>query len=266
MAARENEVFVVPMLEDNFSYIIADWGTRTAAVVDPVEPEKVKARADELSLKITTLLTTHSHWDHSNGNSKMKSLIPDLSVYGGRGDNIPAVTHEVGQGDAVTLGGTRIEVLYTPCHTPGHVCYLVTHPDRSDQSLFTGDTLFVAGCGNFNDGTPQQMYDALINKIATLPPQTKVYVGHEYTLKNLQFAQRVEPANPAVQAKLAFAEECKKTNTPTVPSTIADELATNPFLRIHEPTVRTFTGKDDPVQVLADVRHKKNLFGRGALI
>lgn len=268
-AAREASsatVFVVPVLGDNYSYIIADWASRTAAVVDPVDPDKVKARADELSLSITTLLTTHSHWDHSSGNAKMKAMFPALEVYGGKGDNIPAVTREVSQGDEFSLGNTHIQVLYTPCHTPGHVCYLVTHPkDNEEQSLFTGDTLFVAGCGNFNDGSPQQMYDALLNKIAVLPPATKVYVGHEYTYKNLLFAQLVEPDNVDVRAKLAHVAECNKSGTPTVPSTIAEERATNPFLRVHEASVRAYAAKDDPVQVLAEIRLKKTLFGRGAL-
>eukprot|EP00961_Rhodomonas_salina_P195628 2641168-Rhodomonas_salina.1 len=233
-------------MSDNFSYLIIDEATKIAAVVDPAEPATVLEAIKREGVNCTQVLTTHSHFDHAGGNSVMAKSIPGIAIIGGKGDNAQAVTKEVGEGDVIKIGTIDVQVLYTPCHTPGHVTFVADAKDGTPKCAFTGDTMFVAGCGNLNSGTPAQMYTALVEKIGTLPPETLVYVsllpprtpesthtnthkhtntmysrprryagadrtlqqvGHEYTVKNLMFAVTVEPENVAIQQKLAWAKE-----------------------------------------------------------
>ena len=171
-------VTVVPALRDNYMYIIADVPSGICAVVDPVKPDKILSVCAEKGLEVKTVLTTHSHWDHAGGNKELvEKYASPLEVIGGRGDKIPACTREVVDGDEITLGTVKIEVLFTPCHTEGHVCFFI--PKQSGVSVpkvFTGDTLFVGGCGNFNSGTPDQMVEAF-SKLNALPSETQV-VSH----------------------------------------------------------------------------------------
>lgn len=235
-----------------------------AAAVDPVEADKVLAKAEELEVQITTVLTTHSHWDHAGGNKALRDLVLSHTgkaleaVVGGEGDGVEAVTREVAHGDVVRIGDLSVDVLFTPCHTRGHVLY------HCQDALFTGDTLFIAGCGRFFAGTPAEMNYALNELVAKLPVETKIYCGHEYTTSNLRFASHVEPQNEAVQAKLYWAIEQQRAEKPTIPSTIADELATNPFMRVHEASVQRFVGgATDPVAVMGLLRSAKDKFGVG---
>eukprot|EP00123_Amoebidium_parasiticum_P010993 comp20451_c0_seq1/m.26019 comp20451_c0_seq1/g.26019 ORF comp20451_c0_seq1/g.26019 comp20451_c0_seq1/m.26019 type:complete len:262 (-) comp20451_c0_seq1:497-1282(-) len=255
-------VRVIPLLEDNYGYLIIDPQAKVAGAVDPAEPEKVLAAAEAEVVEITCVLTTHNHWDHAGGNLQMRKKLHGITVYGGRGDHVEGVTRELGPGDCFKIGNVEVYAMYTPCHTPGHVCYVATQP-QGPSAVFTGDTMFVAGCGNFNTGTSQQMYTALVETICTLPRDTKVYVGHEYTTKNLQFASVVEPENPDIQRKLAWSIECDKNKKPTVPSTIADELATNPFVRVDNETVQKFANVGtNVVEVIAAIRKLKTEWGR----
>lgn len=132
---------------------------------------------------------------------------PEVVVYGGKGDGAQAVEKEVWDGDSVSVGDLQVQVLATPCHTVGHVCYYVSGSEGASGAVFTGDTLFVAGCGNFNTGSPQQMYEALYEKLGDLPGDTRVYVGHEYTVKNLEYAATVEPENADIQQRLQWAKD-----------------------------------------------------------
>ncbi|EGD82473.1 hypothetical protein PTSG_03122 [Salpingoeca rosetta] len=254
------EAVVVPLLSDNYGYLLVDKATREAAAIDPVEPKKVLAAAEENNADIKYVLTTHSHWDHAGGNAEFKRLRPSVTIFGGRGDGADAVDQEVWDDDSLDIGSIKVSVLATPCHTPGHVCYYATAGD--DRAVFTGDTLFIGGCGNFNQGTPQMMYDALYTKLGRLPDDTRVYVGHEYTVKNLTFARVVEPDNRAVQEKLAWAEEQRQAGQYTVPSTIGEEKAFNPFMRCHETPVHAYCGTADAVTALATVRERKTAWGR----
>ncbi|KAF0705788.1 Aste57867_6945 [Aphanomyces stellatus] len=247
-------VVVIPVLNDNYSYLLIDGATKTCAVVDPVEPEKVIRAAEQHNVAITHVLTTHSHADHDGGNLKIKQLLPQVVVVGGKGDNVRGVMQEVDDQEILAIGTLQVQVLATPCHTCGHVLY------RCGDALFTGDTLFVAGCGRFNSGSPDQMHYALNHVIAGLPADTKIYCGHEYTANNLKFAAAVEPENRAVAQKLAWAT----TQASTIPSTVASELDTNPFMRVHVPAVQKYTDATDPVLVMARLREAKNNFGLGA--
>ncbi|XP_016063553.1 PREDICTED: hydroxyacylglutathione hydrolase, mitochondrial isoform X1 [Miniopterus natalensis] len=200
------KVELLPALTDNYMYLIIDDDTKEAAIVDPVQPQKVVEMAKKHGVKLTTLLTTHHHWDHAGGNEKLVMLEPGLKVYGGD-DRIGALTHKVTHLSTLQVGSLNVKCLSTPCHTSGHICYFVSKPGSSEPpAVFTGDTLFVAGCGKFFEGTADEMYKALIEVLGRLPPDTRVYCGHEYTINNLKFARHVEPSNPAIQEKLAWAK------------------------------------------------------------
>ena len=251
---------ICPALDDNYMYLISDPVTKVAAVVDPVEPQKVLDKAKERGVQIQYVLTTHSHWDHAGGNEKIQKLCPSiLHIYGGIGDGVKACTKEVGHGEILLVGKIKVTVLFTPCHTQGHVSYYFEKQNNLETPVvFTGDTLFVGGCGNFNSGTPEQMYHAMYKVLGQLPPSTLVYCGHEYTKRNLSFASHAEPDNKKIQQKLAWCD----TVTCTIPSTIAAELETNPFLRVHEKTIQQYTGETDPIKAIFAVRSMKDSWGK----
>lgn len=254
------KVVTVPMLEDNYAYLIIDTASGEAAAVDPVEAPKVVEAAEKHGCCISTVLTTHRHWDHAGGNKKMKELIPGVTIVGGSLDQVEGCTRTVQQGSQLSIGSIAVLALHTPFHTKGHICYHVSAPGSSSASVFTGDTLFVAGCGRFFEGTAAEAYTSLCKTLATLPPPTRVFCGHEYTAKNLEFAATVEPGNGAVKAKLEWARAERRKGHPTVPSSIGEELTFNPFLRLSEPSVQTFTGKSSPEEVLAELRKRKDHF------
>lgn len=200
----------------SFSQII-DKATQSAAVVDPVDPESVLAAVEEAKVNLTQVLTTHHHWDHAGGNEKLVKAFkgPALTVYGGD-DRIGAMTQKMGHGDTFSIGSLSVKCLFTPCHTTGHICYFVEGSDDGDKAVFTGDTLFLSGCGRFFEGTADQMYSALVEKLGILPGHTRVYCGHEYSLQNLAFAQHVEPENEVVKKKIEWCKEQREKNLPTV--------------------------------------------------
>ncbi|XP_059096873.1 hydroxyacylglutathione hydrolase, mitochondrial-like [Tigriopus californicus] len=251
---------ILPALTDNYMYLLVDDATKEAAIVDPVAPETVMDAVQAEGVSLTTFLTTHHHWDHAGGNKKMAELAQGLRVLGGD-DRIDALTQKVGHGDELTLGSLAIKCLFTPCHTTGHICYYVTSGENT-PAVFTGDTLFLGGCGRFFEGTADQMHKALVETLGVLPDETKVFCGHEYSLQNLKYGRHVEPKNEVVQAKIAWCEEKRALNPPepTVPSTIGEEKQINPFMRVNEPTVQTHAGKDTPIETMAALRAEKDNF------
>ncbi|XP_039333831.1 hydroxyacylglutathione hydrolase, mitochondrial isoform X1 [Saimiri boliviensis] len=254
------KVEVLPALTDNYMYLVIDDETKEAAIVDPVQPQKVVEEAKKHGVKLTTVLTTHHHWDHAGGNEKLVKLEPGLKVYGGD-DRIGALTHKVTHLSTLQVGSLNVKCLSTPCHTSGHICYFVTKPGGSQPpAVFTGDTLFVAGCGKFYEGTADEMCKALLEVLGRLPADTRVYCGHEYTINNLKFARHVEPGNAAVQEKLVWAKEKYNIGEPTVPSTLAEEFTYNPFMRVREKTVQQHAGETDPVTTMRAVRREKDQF------
>ncbi|KAI8342443.1 hydroxyacylglutathione hydrolase [Chlamydoabsidia padenii] len=245
----------VPCLQDNYSYLLLDEKTKTAAVVDPVEPDKVLSALEEYSdYRLTTVLTTHHHWDHAGGNSKLLNKRPGLMVYGGS-KQVEAVTNIIKtEQDSIQLGDLSIQPYLTRGHTMDHVCYYV------QDAVFTGDCLFSSGCGRFFEGTPTDM-DGALTKLKQLPETTKVYFGHEYTVANCKFALKVEPQNVDLQQKLQWAQQVGC----TTPSTILNEKQTNPFLRVHESSVRQAVVKQgetasalSDIDVLGRVRQMKD--------
>lgn len=230
LSSKDVDVAIMPALDDNYMYMIVDKSTKQAAVVDPVSPSTVFAEADKRGVTITAVLTTHNHWDHAGGNEEIAAKIPGIVIYGGKGDDAAAVTKEVGHDDTFKVGELAFRVLYTPCHTPGHVCYVAESTTDSPPMVFTGDTMFVAGCGNFNQGTPEMM-TAGFEELGKLPGETLVFVGHEYTQSNLEYAVFADPDNSIVAAKLEWCKAKRASGEYTVPSTMKQEHDTNPFLR-----------------------------------
>lgn len=249
-------VVPIPCLSDNYAYLVAAEGSSEALVVDPSEAEPVLAALEREGLTLVAILATHHHFDHVGGIEALRAKLGPLPVYAHTSDEgrVPAQTEHVEEGRAFRVAGLDFTALHVPGHTTGALAYC------AQDAVFTGDTLFVAGCGRLFEGTPAMMHDSLSGKLARLPPSTRVYCGHEYTVSNLRFAVHAEPENAAAAAKLERAKATRERGEPTVPSTIADELATNPFLRVHEPTLRAhFAGASD-AEVFASVRAAKDNF------
>jgi hydroxyacylglutathione hydrolase len=256
-------IVTVPQLSDNYAYLVIDDGSKECAVVDCAEADKVIAAAKSHGAKIVAVLTTHWHGDHSGGNNDIASKVPGIKIYGAsaEGGKIPALTNPVADGDKVRIGALEGRVIGIPAHTNGHVAYYF--PTLS--AVFTGDTMFVGGCGRVFEGKAATMVSSL-KKLAALPDTTQVYCGHEYTEKNLRFALTLEPGNEALKKKHDWSVKARAENKFTVPSTIGDEKKTNPFLRSDSPELRANLKKrdpsvgDDPIAIFAKARELKDHF------
>ncbi len=256
-------IIPVPQLSDNYAYLVVDDGTKQCGVVDCSEAPKVLAEVERRGLKLIAVLPTHWHFDHVGGNEDLVRALPGLRVYGARAENgrIPAQTHAVNDGDTVEVGTLKARVIGIPAHTNGHIAYYFPQLD----AVFTGDTLFIAGCGRVFEGKAQTMVDSL-RKLAALPDSTQVYCGHEYTQKNLQFALTLEPNNQVLKAKYDWTVKMRRDGKYTIPSTIGDEKQFNPFLRTDSAELRASLKKldpsltDDPVAIFAKARELKDRF------
>lgn len=254
------EVIQIPCLVDNYAYLLGDPRSGEAAVVDSPEAAPVLEAAQRRGWRITAIFNTHHHWDHIGSNEEL--LRQDrLRVHGHVSDQnrIPGLNAPVEEGDQVGLGGSRARVLHVPGHTLGHVAYWF----EAEGWLFCGDTLFVGGCGRLFEGSPAQMQDSLA-RLRDLPGSTRVYCAHEYTAGNLKFALEVEPSNEALLKKAGWVSDMSARGEPTVPSSIEEERATNPFMRWDSPEVIAAANRqepgtgDDPVAVLGAVRRWKD--------
>ena len=250
-------VVTVPCLSDNYAYLVGRDGASEAIVIDPSESEPVIRALEHEGLTLAAILATHHHHDHVGGIEGLRERFGALSVYAHASDEgrIPAQSERVEEGKPFTVAGLEVRALHVPGHTLGAVAYLV------GDAVFTGDTLFVGGCGRLFEGTPAEMHASLTGKLARLPAATKVYCGHEYTASNLRFAAAMEPDSDAVRAKAARVAVRRARGEPTVPSTIGEELATNPFLRAGSDAIRArFPAAASEVEVFAAVRAAKDSF------
>ncbi len=249
---------------DNYIWMMHD-GSQ-ALVVDPGEAAPVLAALDAAGLRLAGILVTHHHGDHVGG---LRDLQPHLQgqIWGPAREVMPLPCVPCTAGDSVELLGQRFRVLDIPGHTAGHIAFHLAEPsDGSAPILFCGDTLFSGGCGRIFEGTPAQMWDSL-QSLAALPGNTRVCCAHEYTLSNLRFAQVIEPGNAALQDYRSWCEAQRAGGQPTLPSSIAQELAINPFLRCAQPAVRAAAAQQqalaadaDSVSVFATLRQWKNDF------
>jgi len=250
------EIVPVKAFKDNYIWTLRD--DKRAAVVDPGDARPVIEYLTREKLELIAILATHHHADHVGGIAELlgRGRVP---VYGPRGEPIETLTRAVGEGDTVTIPelGLSFAVLDIPGHTRAHIAYY------GADCLFCGDTLFACGCGRVFEGTPEQMY-ASLEKLRALPDSTRVYCGHEYTLANIGFARSVEPGNGALGAREARDRKLRAAGKPTLPTTLGEEKATNPFLRCLEPAVVESANKylgaraADPVRVFAAIRDWKN--------
>jgi hydroxyacylglutathione hydrolase len=248
-------------LKDNYAYVVHQPGRREALVVDASEEAPVLAALERLALTPVAILATHHHLDHVGGNAGLLSRYPDLRVLGYQTDRgrIPGQTDFLKDGQELELAGVGLKALHIPGHTLGAVAYV------ADGAVFTGDTLFAAGCGRLFEGSAAQMYESLNLKLGALPDATRIYCGHEYTVNNLKFAKSLEPGNADIAKKLAWAQARREKGETTLPSTLGEERRTNPFLRVAERDViekvnERLSQDRSPQAVLAAVRAMKDAF------
>lgn len=226
----EHQIEPIPAFDDNYFWLLRS-GTQ-AAVVDPGDAAPVLQRLQQQQLTLTSILVTHHHHDHVGGVTELVRAT-GAHVFGPGGESIPHRDTALAGGDSIETLGATLQVFDVPGHTRGHIAYYAA----ALNALFCGDTLFACGCGRLFEGTAEQMTESLA-RLAQLPPNTRVYCAHEYTLSNLRFALAVEPDNAALVARRQACADLRARGVPTVPSTLADELATNPFLRCDVPAVR----------------------------
>jgi hydroxyacylglutathione hydrolase len=245
---------------DNFIYVCG-YDRSSAFVVDPSDSSLVLRTISKLGLSLTTIFVTHHHWDHVAGIRELKERT-SCRVIGGDKQRIPGIDPVAGDGDVLTIGSARIQVIATPGHTRTSVCYYMQPSnDNEGGALWTGDTLFIGGCGRLLECGPQLMFDSLL-KLASLPDQTLVYCGHDYTLENYEFASTIEPGNQAVNRRLQEVRQAVKAGRQTVPSAMLEEKTTNPFMRASTLELKTALSMPQAgaVEVFAELRRQKDVF------
>jgi len=252
------EIQLVPCLKDNYAYLLHDAASGETAAVDPSEAAPVMKAAAARGWRLTHILNTHHHWDHTGGNLALKEAT-GASIVGPAPDRdrIPGIDVALDEDDCFRLGDRAALVLFIPGHTRGHIAFHFA----DDQAVFCGDTLFALGCGRMFEGTAPQMWSSLC-KLRALPGPTRVYCGHEYTQANARFALTVDRDNPDLAARALAVDATRAAGRPTVPSTMAEERAANPFLRADQPALADAVGLPggDPGEVFAAIRQRKDNF------
>jgi hydroxyacylglutathione hydrolase len=252
------EIALIPLLSDNYAYLLHDPVGKQTAVVDPSESAPVLAFAKARGLAIDYVLNTHHHPDHSGGNLGIKKET-GCKIVGPAPDRerIPGIDLALDEGDHFPLGKEEAEILFIPGHTKGHIAFHF----RGAKALFCGDTLFSLGCGRMFEGTPPMMW-ASLDKLRRLPGETRVYCGHEYTASNARFAVSIDPDNAALRRREAEVTKLRAAGKFTIPSTLAEECAANPFLRADDPKLAAAVGKPGAAasDVFGEIRRLKDNF------
>lgn len=241
-------------LTDNYAYILHDQQNNKTVVIDAPEAEPILNHLQAMNWHLDEVWVTHHHDDHVGGIPALQASYPELKIVGAQADHarLPPLDIPVVTGESFYFEGHTVQVLDVSGHTIGHVAYYIP----AAQAVFTADSLFILGCGRIFEGTPQMMYESL-QRLAALPKETKVYCGHEYTMSNAAFALHVDPHNTTLQARV------KELCPPTVPSTIGEELESNPFLRTNQPALYMATGMPESTsarEVFAALRQMKDRF------
>lgn len=252
------DVFQFPCLNDNYGFLARDAATGETAAIDTPDAEAINAALEQKGWRLTHILNTHWHPDHAGGNLALKDKW-SCRIIGPRGeaDKIPGLDRAVGEGDEVRLGEAIAKVHDTPGHTLGHIIFHFA----DDHLAFVGDTIFAMGCGRIFEGTPEQMWNSL-GKVAALPDDTRLYCAHEYTQANANFALTVDPHNDELKRRAAEVDRLRAEGAPTVPTTLAREKQTNPFLRAEDEKLKAALGMAGagPVEVFAETRRRKDSF------
>ena len=250
------DIHLFPCLSDNYGVLIHDAENNLTASIDAPEASAVKKALAEKGWTLTHILTTHYHADHTDGNMELKGET-GCTIVGPKNeaDRVPGIDVQVGEGDTYEFGAFTAKVFDTPGHTAGHITYWF--PQAS--VAFAGDTLFTLGCGRLFEGDAKTMWNSL-SKIRALPPETVIYSGHEYTQSNADFALTIEPGNSALQALAEEIRDMRSRGEPTVPTTLARELETNPFLRPDSPEIQSNLGMEgsELSEVFGEVRRRKD--------
>jgi len=252
------EIVTIPCLSDNYAFLLHDAATGATAVVDAPEAAPIQAELAARGWSLSDILITHHHWDHIDG---VADLVAETgaATWGNAADaaRLPTLTHALTPETRVTIGNETGAMIEVSGHTIGHVAF---HFPASN-AVFTADSLMALGCGRLFEGTPGQMFDSLA-RLAALPPETLICSGHEYTVANAKFAMTIEPDNPDLILRSEAVAAARRANRPTVPSTLREELATNPFLRSHITAIKTRLGMTDASEpeVFAEIRARKDNF------
>ena len=252
------EIDLFSCRSDNFGVLVHDPATGLTASIDAPEEGPILDALARRGWRLSHILTTHHHNDHVEANLALKERFGATIVGPAReAPRIPGLDKAVDDGDSFEFSGRRVEVIATPGHTAGHICYYLPE----DGLLFAADTLFALGCGRLFEGTPADMWQSL-SRLARLPDETRVYFGHEYTLSNARFARTVDPENSALASRVAGIERLRAEGQFTAPTTIGVEKATNPFLRAGDPAIRRHLGMEgaSDAEVFAEIRARKDRF------
>jgi hydroxyacylglutathione hydrolase len=252
------EIHQIPVLRDNYVYLVREPAEGACAAVDPSVAAPVLDALDRLGWRLTHVLNTHHHHDHTGGNLELKRATGCTIVgHGHDAARIPGIDVHVHDGERIDLGRQRAEVLDVSGHTVGHIAYWFADA----MAVFCGDTLFSLGCGRLFEGSPEQMWSSLC-RLRALPADTRVYCGHEYTEANAAFALDLDPANEDLRHRAAEVRQLRARGMPTVPSTIGSERAANPFLRADDAALAAAIGMParGPAQVFAHIRRRKDAF------
>lgn len=242
---------------DNYSYLLIDTPTRHAWLIDPAQPEEVEdwITKHKPKFELKAIVNTHHHYDHSDGNVAFHKKYPDLPIIAGK--DSPLVSYTPSHQEVIDLGDDlSVTALHTPCHTQDSICYFVEDSKTKQRAVFTGDTLFISGCGRFFEGNGKEMNVALNEVLGKLPKDTNVYPGHEYTKSNVKFSKSIIN-NSAIKNLEKY---CNENEFTTGKFTIGDELEFNPFMRLNDPQVVEKTGFNNPDDVMDKLRTLKNQF------
>ena len=252
------ELLTVPCLADNYAYLIHDPATETVTLIDAPEAAPILAALYERGWKLSHILITHHHHDHIDGVAMLEAAT-GARVIGAQADahRLPHMTETVVAGEALHVGMQEVIIYDVPGHTRGHIAYYF----KAAGLLFSGDSLMSWGCGRLFEGTPAEMFGALA-QFADLPEETLICSGHEYTETNGRFALSLEPDHPGLRARMARVQALRAQGLPTVPVTLAEERATNPYLRAADPDLARAIGKDgaSPLEVFTELRARKDRF------
>lgn len=256
------QIIRLPVLSDNYIFLLHDPQQNIAAVVDPAEAQPVLDELTKLNAELVAIFNTHHHGDHVGGNTQLMKKFPQVTVYGGAEDRgrIPGQQVFLQEGDRVQFGNRTANVFFVPGHTRAHIAYYFPPESPGEPGeLFCGDTLFAGGCGRLFEGTPGQMV-ASLSKLRALPDDTRLWCAHEYTLSNLRFAVTVDPENADLQKRYQDVKILRETNEATVPSLLGIEKLTNPFLRWDQPSLQATAKSNDEIQTFARIRGMKDNF------